>query len=120
MSVDQPRAIWEFLKQEEQFTAEDLAELRKSVATITNFHNVALYHSIDMRANIETLDSLRLLRASIDRFDTSSAALIETTNKLTLWILRLTVLATVLGAGSIVASGWPYLAWWAEHGFRFH
>jgi hypothetical protein len=29
------------------------------------------------------------------------------------------IFALGLAAGGIVASAWPYLVWWVQHGFRF-
>ena len=29
------------------------------------------------------------------------------------------IFALGLAVGGIVASAWPYLVWWAQHGFRF-
>ena len=89
----------QLVEQPEPLTDHELHELRgmiKMVAyTQPHVQPMAL-----MRANIETIDSIR-------RFDKASAALIETTNKLTRWVLTLTVLATLLGGGSLYLS---YLA----------
>jgi hypothetical protein len=107
MSVDNPREIWEFLK-EEQFTAQDLAELRKSVAKVTNFQNEPLYRSLNIRASIETLDSLRLLRESIDRFDHASGEMVKRGNRINSWVLVFAVVAAALGVASIWISVLSY------------
>lgn len=95
-------------------TDEEIQEMRRFMAHPTS--SMVRPHILGMaqlRVHLELVESIR-------SFDKASGRLVETTNKLTKWILRLTVLATLLGAASVVASGWPYLTWWIKNGFRFH
>ena len=104
------RRLQDLLVKDSPYSESELTELRTlAIQTffLPNKHSFAL----PLRSAVEVIDSIR-------RFDKASADLIETTNRLTRWILGLTVLATILGAGSIVASGWPYLTWWISHGFH--
>src|SRR5258708_32844718 len=65
------------------------------------------------RMALEQIRSIRL-------FDKASADLVATTNTLTRRIFALTVVTTLLAAAGIVATAWPYLTWWMDHGLRFH
>ena len=75
--------------------------------------NMVRPHIIGMFQGRMALEQIRFVR----RFDRASGDLVATTNRLTWWILVLTV---VLPTVSIVASAWPYLTWWITHGFRLH
>ena len=106
--------FYDLLHQEGPLTDENIRELLSLWAHPT--HGMVRPHIIGMfqgRMALEQIGSIRL-------FDKASGELVATTNKLTRWILFLTVLATVLAAASVIASAWPYLTWWIANGFRFH
>lgn len=73
-------------------------------------------HVIGMLHGRLALEQIRSIRT----FDRASADLVQTTNRLTCWILCLTILAATLATVNVIATGWPYLTWWIKHGFRFH
>ena len=107
MSIDSPRELSEFSK-EGQFTEEIIAELRLSVANVTKFQNEALYRLFDVKANIETLDSLRLLRESIHRFDEASGVMVTRGNRINTWVLVFAIIAAALGGAAIWVSWLSY------------
>ena len=104
--MDEKRDIATILGQSE-FTQATITEMRKALTEAPLLYNDALFRSLSSRASIETLDSIRLLRASIVSFDKASADLINTTNKLTKWVLGLTILGVLLAGGSF------WLSWLA-------
>jgi Mg2+ and Co2+ transporter CorA len=76
-----------------------------------------------VRQHVLGLAQLRMdleLITSISRFDKASGNLIETTNRLTKWMLKVTILAAILVLANVVASAWLPLTWFVSHGFRFH
>jgi hypothetical protein len=105
----------QIIKDPQQFTAETIDELRQSFSNTSTWQNEASYRVLMARQGIETLDTLRLLRESIIKFDESSAKLVNTTNRLTWVVLGLTLIGVFLTALPYL----PYLVWWVTHGFRF-
>lgn len=90
---------------------EEINELVSLWAIPTN--TMVLPHIVGMFHARLALEQIRSIRT----FDRASSNLIVTTNKLTRWILCLTILATILAIANVVASGWPYLTSWICHGF---
>lgn len=102
------------LAKEGALSNEDVQELLSLWSHPTNA--MVRPHIIGMFQGRMALEQIRSIRL----FDKASGDLVATTNKLTKWILFLTVLATVLAASGVVATAWPYLTWWIGNGFRFH
>jgi hypothetical protein len=65
-----------------------------------------------LRSSIELIDPIR-------QFDKASSDVVGVTNRLTRWILALTIIAIVLALINAVTTGWPYIVWWVTNGFRF-
>ena len=101
------REIADILKDKRWLTEEGLAELLEAHAQIATFANEDAFRKLISRAALETLDSLRLLRGSIERFDKSSGELVSTTNRLTKTILWI---AVVVGLVQIVVALMSYRA----------
>jgi hypothetical protein len=108
------REVWQIL-QSETFTPEIIGELRVALTKIQRWDNAGAYRSLMARQSVETLDAIRLLRESIESFDNASGELVNTTHRLTSWVLGLTLVAVVFAAGNIVATAWPYFSWWRSH-----
>ena len=88
------------LQRQQTLTEEELQGLCEATAGSVTMSAPSLSEAVHLRASIELIRSMR-------QFDKASAALVETTNNLTRWVLGLTVLASLLGAGSLWLS---YLA----------
>jgi hypothetical protein len=102
------------LHQGDPLSAENTQELLSLWSHPTNA--MVRPHIIGMFQGRMALEQTRSIRL----FDRASRDLVAATNKLTKWILLLTVLATVLAAALVVATAWPYLTWWIDDGFRLH
>ena len=102
----------ELLNKEAVLSDEDIQELLSLWSHPTNA--MVRPHIIGMFQGRMALEQIRSIRT----FDKASGDLVKTTNKLTKWILALTILATFLAAASVVATAWPYLTWWVNNGFR--
>jgi hypothetical protein len=98
----------------ERLTDEELDTMRRLLAkpnaAMVRRHILAI---AQLRIGIDLIESIR-------QFDEASGDLVRTTNKLTWWILGLTIIAAVLALINAVATGWPWLVWWVSNGFRFH
>jgi hypothetical protein len=101
------REIWQILK-DKKWNKENLAEARNALAEVTKFANDDLYRSFSVRASVETLDSLRLLRDSIDRFDNASGKMITRGNRINIGVLIFAVVAALLAAGALWVSWLSY------------
>jgi len=89
----------ELIRKPEGYTDEEIAELR-SVANLVGNLGTDWRKRAQFRAAVETI-------AAIKQFDNASAALINTTNRLTKWVLGLTILGVLFAGGSVWLS---YLA----------
>jgi len=112
VTIEEAR-FYSLLDQPNRLTDEQIGELRRlmSQATLAMVRPHILQKA-QLRVALDLMESIR-------GFDTASSDLVATTNRLTRWILALTVLAVILASASVVASGWPYLTWWFANGFRF-
>ena len=102
------REISQILKDDEEWNKENLAEAREALAEITIFANDSLSRSFSARASVETLDSLRLLRDSIGRFDNASGKMITRGNRINIGVLMFAVVAALLAAGALWVSWLSY------------
>lgn len=103
--------LQQLIVQPSAYSAEELDELRQlgiHCLHLPNQHIAAM----QIRSSVEIVDAIR-------RFDKASADLVAATNRLTRWILGLTVAAVLIGVAGVIATAWPYLVWWVQHGFRF-
>jgi hypothetical protein len=57
----------------------------------------------------------KVLVESIDRLERSINGASEDSGRLALRIAILTLFLVIVGAGQIIATGWPYLAYWWHH-----
>jgi hypothetical protein len=83
---------------------------------------LAMSSALMVREHILGMAQLRSqldLIGAIRGFERASSTLVETTNRLTRWILLLTVAGAVVGIANAVATGWPWAVWWVKHGLRF-
>ncbi len=87
------------ITQTDAFSEEQIEDLRKYTVSMGNV-GTDCRDRAQFRAAIETI-------AAIKQFDTASAKLIDTTNRLTRWILALTILAVLFAGASL------YLSWLA-------
>jgi hypothetical protein len=81
MSASSPRDISLILK-EKELTADHIAEMRMALVEVTNFQNDTLFRSLSSRVSVETLNSFRLLRNFIDRFDKTSGEMFKRGNRI--------------------------------------
>jgi hypothetical protein len=108
MSASSPRDISLILK-EKELTADHIAEMRMALVEVTNFQNDTLFRSLSSRVSVETLNSFRLLRNFIDRFDKTSGEMFKRGNRINSWVLVFAVVAAVLGVASI------WISWLSYH-----
>ena len=110
--TDRENRFYALLNQPRRLDDSEIQELRELMAQST-FAMVRpqVLEKGQLRIQLDLMESIR-------EFDKASGRLVETTNVLTQWVLRLTVLATMLGAAGVIATAWPYLTWWVGNGFH--
>ena len=93
-----PDELFKFLRKPDRYTPEDLQQLREGLfGASAAFARTENHVWLSSRLSVETLTSLAELNLSLRKLDQDSSNLITTTNKLTAWILGLTVAAAFLG-----------------------
>lgn len=102
------REISQILKGKEEWSKDELAEAREALAGIPVLANDSLSRSFGARASIETLDSLRLLRDSIGRFDNASGKVVARGNRINIGVLIFAIVAALLAAGALWVSWLSY------------
>ena len=113
MATDEAR-LNTLLQQSSPFTDEQLDDRIGLMSQPTNsMLRPYIFQWAQTRLALEQMKSIRC-------FDKASGKLVETTNRLTIRILSLTVLAVFLAFVSVVATAWPCLTWWFSNGFRLH
>jgi hypothetical protein len=95
------------------FSEEDIESMRELLSKV-DFYIAPSYvvEKAQLRSSIELIDPIR-------QFDKASSDVVGVTNRLTRWILALTIIAIVLALINAVTTGWPYIVWWVTNGFRF-
>ena len=101
------RELGQILKDEE-WNKGNIADARKALAEVTRFANDDLYRSFSARASVETLESLRLLRESLDRFDNASGKMITRGNRINIGVFIFAIVAALLAAGALWVSWLSY------------
>jgi hypothetical protein len=90
--------LWEVvLCHPQPFTAVELDKLRNDIPSLSD-HSERTQGIVHARINIELLDAIR-------RFDEGSTKLVNTTNALTVKILRLTWVSLVISVVSLIVAG---------------
>ncbi len=91
--------VWDLLKKDE-WTAHDLDSLRRNIMGFSEIHGGGAVLA-QGRLTVELIDRLLRLDESIKSLNESSSNLVGTTNRLTEWILVLTVVGIALaGVGA--------------------
>ena len=94
----------ELIEQPQPLTDEDVSELRGMIKMLAYTQSHVQPMAL-MRANLETIDSIR-------RFDRASGELVSTTNLLTEKVRKLTVLGVVFAGIAAILAGWAlWLTW---------
>lgn len=98
-----PQQLFELLRKPERFTLEDLQRLREGLpgasASFSHTENAVWLNS---RLSVETIDALVGLNESIRNLDASTGKLVNTTNRLTTYILWLTGVGVFVGLVQLV------------------
>jgi hypothetical protein len=88
------------------WTDQDLATLRQNAGVLGRRTGPALI-MVQSRLNLELISKLIQLDRSISALNQSSSSLVGTTNRLTKWILYLTVVGIVIAAVGAAKVFWP-------------
>jgi hypothetical protein len=111
---DREDRFYSLLNQPKRLEDNEIQELRELMSQSTfGMVRPHVLERAQLRVQLDLMESIR-------QFDKASGRLVETTNTLTRWILRLTLLAAMLGIGNVIASAWPYLTWWVKNDFHLH
>lgn len=100
---DGPGKVWAVVSKPTELTDDDLDLLRRNLNDLSRM-NTDSHASATVRAGIETIGAIRKLTVALNRFDEASGALVNTTNKLTTKILRLTWASLVVALISLVVA----------------
>ena len=106
--MDAPeQQYYEMFSKPGPYTKEEIDRLRTTPVAVAA-HRGRFFGS-SLRMNVELLGALLSLQEGIDRFNQSSTNLVNTTNRLTKWILALTVAAIIVGVLNAVPTWLVYL-----------
>jgi len=98
-----PEQLFQLLRKPGRFTLEDLRDLAEGLsgasAAFAHTENAVWLNS---RLSAETISSLIELDQSIRKLDEGSSSLVNTTNKLTKYILALTIAAVFVGVVQLI------------------
>ncbi len=100
-----PNEFYQLLQRRERFTSQDLQSLREGLMSASSvFANEVNTAWFNGSLTIETISSLAELNESIRKLDDGTTNLVNTTNKLTTYILWLTGGAFFLGVVQVVVA----------------